>query len=119
MTLENEAPILKKIFDFYKIFYQCVKIFPKKDQYSLGKRCEDYLLLFMECVVLAASLPKERKLKALEVANMKFDMLKIFIRLAHELKMIDNKKYLALGTEIQEIGKMLGGWIRSLNTKTP
>ena len=76
MTLEHEAPILKEIIDLYKEFYQCLKLFPKKDQYTLGKRCEDYLLSFIEHIVLASSLPRERKAKALEVANVKFDMLK-------------------------------------------
>ncbi len=117
--LENEAPILKKTVDLYKEFYEYLKMFPKKDQYLLGKRCEDHILLFMEHILIAASASKERKLHILEVANGKFDVLKVLFRMAREFKMIDNKKYLSLETKVQEIGKMLGGWIRASTTKTP
>lgn len=118
-NLNNEAPILTKVQELYREYYQCFKLFPKKDQYTLGKRCEDYILAFMEHIVAASeeSLP-ERKLKILQVSSAKLDVLKILLRTARELKMIDTKKYLGLEERIQEVGRMLGGWIRSLNIKT-
>ena len=117
--LDGDAPILQKTTELYKEFYVYLKLFPKKDQYSLGKRCEDALLEFLEYILIAASQPKERKLRVLEAANGKFDVLKVLFRVAREFKMLDNKKYLSLEIKSQEIGKMLGGWIRSLTAKTP
>lgn len=117
LTLEdvnNDAPILKKTVDLYKEFYGYLKLFPKKDQYLLGKRCEDAILEFMQLILLAVSLPKEEKRQTLVTANGKFDQLKVLLRVARELKMIDTKKYLSLQEKIQEIGRMLGGWLRSL-----
>ncbi len=113
--LHNEVPILKQTVDLYKEFYQYLKTFPKKDQYMLGKHCEEYILIFLESLLLALALPKNKRLKILEGTNAKFDVLKVLFRLARELKMIDNKKYLSLESKVQEIGKMLGGWIRSLS----
>lgn len=112
--LPKEAPILRKTVDLYKEFYQYLKLFPKKDQYMLGKRCEEYILVFMELILRAVGLQKCQKLRLLEQANGRFDVLKVLFRMARELKMLDNKKYLSLEQKIQEIGKMLGGWIRSL-----
>ena len=94
--LHNEAPILKFTVDLYKEFYQYLKTFPKKDQYMLGKRCEEYILVFMELILLAVGLNKSRKPKVLEEANNKFDVFKVLFRMARELKMLDNKKYLSL-----------------------
>ena len=37
-----------------------------------------------------------------------------FYPFSRELKLLDSKKYLTLQTNIQEIGRMLGGWQRSL-----
>jgi len=110
----NEAPILKKTNDLYKEFYQYLKIFPKKDQYMLGRKCEDYIVSFMEIILLAVGSQKQEKREKLLEASVKFDVLKVLFRIARELKMIDNKKYLNLEERIQEIGRMLGGWIRSL-----
>ena len=117
--LDTDAPILQKTIELYKEFYGYLKTFPKKDQYLLGKRCEDAILEFTEYIVMAASSSKERKLRLLEAANGKFDLLKVLLRVAREFKMLDNKKYLSLEAKMQEIGRMLGGWIRSLMTKTP
>ncbi|MDZ4285935.1 MAG: four helix bundle protein [Candidatus Sungbacteria bacterium] len=117
--LETDAPILQKTIELYKEFYGYLKMFPKKDQYLLGKRCEDTILEFTEYVVMAANSSKDRKLRLLEVANGKFDLFKVLLRVAREFKMLDNKKYLSLEAKTQEIGRMLGGWIRSLMTKTP
>lgn len=36
-----------------------------------------------------------------------------------ELKVLDNKKYEALSEPLNEIGKMLGGWIRNVDKEIP
>jgi four helix bundle protein len=114
---EAEAPILQKTTDLYKELYEHLKTFPKKDQYLLGKRCEDAVLDFLECILFAASASRDPKLQSLQKANAKFDLLKKLLRLARELKMLDNKKYLSLETRIQDIGRQLGGWIKSTSAK--
>jgi hypothetical protein len=43
-----------------------------------------------------------------------YPMLRIFIRLASDTKTIDKKLYLSLQEQIDEIGRMLGGWLKSL-----
>jgi hypothetical protein len=56
---------------------------------------------------------KTNKIPLLEKASAKLNVLRFFIRLMKESKAIDLKKYTALQTIIDEIGRMLGGWIRS------
>ena len=43
----------------------------------------------------------------------KLNFLRVFIRLMSDVKAIDNKKYLSLESNVDEIGRMLGGWIKS------
>lgn len=113
--IEEEAPILKITIDLYKEFYEYLKIFPKKDQYVLGKRCEEYIIDFMELIVSAVALPKQKKKTKLLRASGKLDLLKVLFRMTWEFEMLDNKKYIQVEGKIQKIGQMLGGWIRSLN----
>jgi len=113
--LKDAAPIIKNTADFYQDFYQCLKTFPKRDQYMLGKRCEERILDFMELILFGVGAAKEKKLLVLEKASVKLDALKFLLRMARELKVLDNKKYLLLQEKMQIIGKMLGGWIKSLN----
>lgn len=89
-------------------------LFPKKDKYTLGAKCETYILQALEYVIAASSAPKIEKPALLAKASVKFDTLKIFIRMANELHILDSKKYIQLQVIMQEIGKMLGGWQKSL-----
>ena len=110
--LNLDIPIFQKVYELYKLLYQYVASFPKKDRYTLGQRVENSLLDFMESVILASQLSKTDKLPVLQKASIKLDVLKVFIRLCKDLKILDNKKYLMLESQIQEIGRMLGGWIK-------
>lgn len=111
----TDIPILKKSIDLYKTYYLYAQGFPKKDKYTIGATCEKYLIQIIELLVEASYLPKEQKLSSLQQASTKLEALKVFIRLLFELKVIDQKKYIQLQSMIQEIGKMFGGWIRSVS----
>ena len=111
---QNEIPIIIKIYDLYKLFYGYLKLFPKKDKYALGAKCERKFIAVLELILLAKnSKPDERK-RIICQASAKFDVLKIFIRLGKDLNLLDQRKYLALQNNLSEIGKILGGWLKSL-----
>jgi len=105
---------LHRIFEFYKLAYSYIQFFPKKDKYTLGQKIDNLILDTIELIFLASNLSKEEKYNILQKASLKIDLLKILIRLAKEVKALDNKKYIQLQQELQEIGKMIGGWIRSV-----
>ncbi|MCM8782686.1 MAG: diversity-generating retroelement protein Avd [Candidatus Omnitrophica bacterium] len=102
-----------KTYELYKTFYSYLATFPKKDRYTFGQKCELALLDLLEGIILASSLPKEEKLPILKKASLKLDVIKVIFRLGKDLKVFDNKKYLVLESFLQEIGKMLGGWIKT------
>lgn len=108
-----DFPIFQKTYETYKLFYSYLVNFPKKDKYTLGQRCENTLLDFLEAITVAGGLSKIEKVPILQKASTKLDLTKILIRLCKDLKILDNKKYLELESSLQEIGKMLGGWIKS------
>lgn len=110
----EDVPILKKTIDLYKTYYGYAQLFPKKDKYTIGATCERYIIETIELLLQASYLPKEQKRSALLAANNKFETLKVFVRLLKELGVIDQKKYLILQTALQEIGRMFGGWMKSL-----
>ena len=108
-----DIPIFKKTYDFLKEFYIFELDFPKKDRYTLGQRCEEYILQILEDIMLAAQTDRNHKLPILERASNKLDMLKVFVRLASDVNALSDQRYVICQNYIQEIGKMLGGWIKS------
>lgn len=109
----RDTPIFNKTYDLYKVFYGYVSSFPRKDRYTLGQKCEAVLLEILEAVVLASSVSKQEKLPILKKTSAKVDILRILFTLCKDLKILDNKKYLHLDSMLQEIGKMIGGWIKT------
>lgn len=109
-----DLPIIKSLYDLYKIYYRYAVLFPKKDKYTLGAKCEMYIIETLELLLAAGSVPLIDKKSLILKANVKFDALKVFLRIAKDFKLLDNKKYILLQKHIQKIGKMLGGWQRSL-----
>ncbi len=80
----------------------------------LGIKTEKYIIEILELLIEASHTYNQEKILLIKKADVKFDTLKIIIRLLKDLKIIDDKKYLELQKRIQEIGKMLGGWYRSI-----
>ena len=54
---------------------------------------------------------REDQLPYLKVANRKLDTIKIFLLILWETDSLDNKKYINLSEKLDEIGKVLGGWL--------
>lgn len=79
----------------------------------MGEKTQKTTLDLMELLIEASYTEKGKKIFALDQAAVKLDLLKILIRLAQDLKAIPTNKYLLLEEKLQEVGRMLGGWIRS------
>jgi len=109
-----ELPIFHKIIELYELFCQYLKFFPKRETFGIGQKCDDILLETIESIIIASQVSKKQKLPYLEKASLKLNVLKILFRIIKKLKIIDIKKYIALENHCQEIGRMLGGWIKSV-----
>lgn len=71
-------------------------------------------LELLELLFLANSKKGQAKLPPLQQADLKLSLLKVLIRLAYDSKAIHLKHYIRLQEKLHEIGRMLGGWIKSL-----
>lgn len=109
-----DVPLVHRIFEFYKLFHEFIKLFPKTEKYSLGQKIESLILGILELSIKVVYSPKQEKLTYLKEIDTKINLLKMLVRLSNEIKALDNKKYLILQEKLQEIGRMIGGWIRYL-----
>lgn len=108
-----DIPIFKKSYDLYKTMYQVRALLPKQDRYALWQRCENVLLDIIEGILKASSMPQAEKIPVLEQVSAKLNLLRVLIRVAYDIRSIDKGKYAALQENIDEVGRMLGGWIKS------
>mgnify|MGYP001602118311 CR=1 FL=1 len=113
MINDFDIPIFKKTYDLYKTFYGYKDSVTKQDRYTIWQRCDNIVLDILENILLASQMYKAEKLPILEKVSVKLNFLRVFFRLMKEVKTIDNKKYAIMQELTDEIGRMLGGWIKS------
>ncbi len=112
-----DVPIVQSFYQLYKSFHEQLTHFPKSERYTLGATIQNQLLAAFESVVAAAGTGRaETKIEYLELASAKVDLLRLLIRLAKDCKCLSNQAYLELESNLHEIGRMLGGWIKSLRS---
>lgn len=111
---EFDVPVFRKSYELYKGFHLCLKDFPKVERYSLGQKCEGALLDVLESLLRASGLPRAEKLPYLDQASPKLNLFRVYLRLAKDIRALDTKRYTVFQQDIDEIGRMIGGWKRSL-----
>lgn len=118
-TIVHSPIVLVKEKEAYAVWFKILADFPKVYRYNLGGKIEDYFLSLLENTFIAVYQSGEKKQIQLSLAIIKLDSLKFFFQLAWEKKCIDSKKYIDISSQLNEIGRMLGGWIKGLKMKTP
>ena len=87
------------------------------ERYTLWSRVEGVSLQMLEGFVRVGYLPLEQRAQSLSNLAAEVDMLRIFIRLTVDLKVLPLKKAVPIQERIDEIGRMLGGWIKSMRQR--
>jgi hypothetical protein len=103
-------PLLQKLKECYKVWFENYNTLPKSHRYTLGLKIDSLFVETIEGVSVASFLNKENKLPWIQFSIRKIDTLKILLIVLWETKSIDTKKYIAISLQLEEIGKMLGGW---------
>lgn len=114
----EDTPLFQKSFDLYKTLHTLIQKFPRTEKFTLGERLKSHGLTILETVIRAGIQSGTERLRQLEEASTQTDLLKVLVRLSFELRLLDQKHYLLLAGLLQEIGKMVGGWIKNVKAPT-
>lgn len=88
---------------------------PKSARYTIGTRIENKFLDLLEISYTAYFSSREIKPEKISDSIFILDILRLLISVAWEGKFISNKQYEEIAIDLSEVGKMLGGWNKSLN----
>jgi four helix bundle protein len=109
--MSDDLIIFKKTYDFSKWLFQHTTNFPKSHRFSVAVQIENSILELLRQITVANH--RKQKMPLLRQADETLLALKIFIRLSHDLKFISTKSFEFAIRQMQEIGRLLGGWIKS------
>jgi hypothetical protein len=100
-----------KLYDVIMWLMGRVERFPRSQRFTLGDRILNISLDTLDLLIEATYTRK--RLPLLQKANVQLEKLRFLIRLCQDLKLLSTKQYAYISGEINEVGKLVGGWIRS------
>ena len=103
----------KEAYNFWLVIH---RDFPRTERFGLGQKIENIFLNILELSFLCIYLQPDAKVILLDKIISKLDTLKFFVQLAWESKIISNDKHIILSSKLEEIGRMLGGWRKGLQS---
>lgn len=110
-----EIPLITTTYEAYKLLVEINQHLEKRWRYVLGCACEQTMLALMEQLIMAKYAPKNLKPGYLLKATASLEIIRLKLRLLLEFKAVENETNIfKLQALLEETGKMLGGWLRSL-----
>ena len=110
-------PIIQRLILVYKIGHEYFIRLEKINRYALGLKIDSLFIETLGHLFIAAHKNSEQKEFYLTKASDSFDMLKFILQIAWEVEILDIKKYVTLSNNLNEIGKMLGGWQKQTKSR--
>ncbi len=113
MSDSATLPIIEKTYQVYKTLSGVNAKLDKAHRYGLGVSTEQSVLSLLEQLFTAQHAPKAHKAAYLLKAQAQLDTTRLKLRLYLELKLANETKLFQLQADLQETGRMLGGWLKS------
>jgi len=106
----QEFLVIKRGYDFSKWLLHHTGKFPKSYRFSVAAKMENAVLEFIEMTTVANL--RRDKLPLLKVADEALARLRLLFRLSYEMRFINLTSYEHGSKQINELGRLLGGWIK-------
>src|SRR5262249_24734809 len=111
MKRDQELIVITKTYEL--ILWSCnhTSKFPRNHRFVLGERIERNLYNLLETLI-QAKYTRNRQ-RPPEQANLTLEVLRLQMRLAKDLQCLKVPSYGFASQAIDEIGRLVGGWLRS------
>lgn len=95
--------------------YQAVRQFPRHERHVLGAEIRSAMLQLQRLIITA--IKRYHKKTTLTDLDVELAVLRRHVRLAKDLAYLDLRRYERWSVMLVELGKMIGGWLRAVNTR--
>ena len=103
--------VFQKIYDFSLWTDMLVCGFSKAHKYTLGAQIQNEVMELIKCVI-RGNLRKEKR-EMIEECFVHYEIVKVLIRMANDFRgsgTMTIKQYEKASLQLDEIGRLLGGW---------
>lgn len=114
---ENELTLIPKSERYIEYMLEVILKIPRTEKFSIGTEVKTSMYEMLKNILLASKIDKNKRLSIYNIVDSNIYYQRICIRIMYNQKWIDEKKYKHSNELLAEIGKILGGLIKSLEVK--
>lgn len=111
---KNELVIIPKIEKYIEYMLTILIKLPRTEKFSIGSEIKTSMYEMLKYILLSSKIEKRKRLELFNIVDSHIYYQRICIRIMYNNKWIDMKKYKYSNELLSEIGKILGGLIKSL-----
>jgi hypothetical protein len=112
--MNETLKVYQKWEDMELYLHNALLNYPKAVRFTIAAETEKLSMEIGSSIVRANAVrSKSEKIRNIERADVLLTMLKVHIRIGMKMQYVDMKKWVILAGQTAEIGKMLGGWLKS------
>ena len=110
----QQSPIFVRTYDLLRWLLPRTLKFPREYRFGLVHRAQEAAFA-LQRALLSAALADDREQERFMLcrADVELGMLRLYVRLSHDLKLLDDGGYEHASRMLDEVGRLLGGWMRS------
>ncbi len=110
----QELSVIIRTQELYQKVSNITEKLPSLKKQTIGKRLENSLLNLLELLIMTKHASKAHKSAYLIKATAQNEIVQFHLRIMLEQKLANETTLHQLSSQNQEIGRMLGGWYKSL-----
>jgi hypothetical protein len=111
--MSEELIILSRTFDLLAWLLPHAERFPRAYRHSVTQRLTGAALDFQDALFDAQSQSGSAREHHLRCADAALNKLRLYLRLAHHWRWLNDGQYQHVSHRVAEVGRLLGGWLRS------
>jgi len=108
------SPVFVKIYDLLAWLIPITLQFPKSQRFVLALRLQDAALDTHELLIAAGKSQRGERRRLLREADVRLEQLRLHWRLGRTLGLVEPGRYEHGARLIDEVGRLLGGWIAAM-----
>lgn len=115
--IRKQLPVVEAMYQFLLWLIPTLEKFPRSQKFLLGDRLQAQAQDVLDALIEAAY--RRDRTETLRQANLGLEKLRFGLRLAHDLRCLDFKRYEYAARQLDEIGRMVGGWLKVGDGEAP
>ncbi len=110
----KESPIFTRTYDLLRWLIPATVKFPRQQRFVLAEAIQQAALTFQEQLIEASYTDKPAT--TLQRADVTLAKLRFYLRLCRDLQLLSLGQYAHVAKMVNEIGRLLGGWQKTVVT---